>query len=857
MNLENTSASKKHRSDNLLLRRERERHNWTQGELAERLGTTQVNVSRWEKNITVPSAYYRRKLVELFGKSIQELGFLPEETENAISSATISDLSVQPASQSLWNVPYRRNPFFTGREEILSRLRAAFESNRAAGLTQAQAISGLGGIGKTQIAVEYAYRYRYLYKTALWITASTADALRAEFVLLATLLDLPEQHEQEQDIVVRSVVRWLATHTEWLLILDNVDDLSIVVSLLPVHHLGDVLLTTRLQASGTIAHNIYVEKMGLDEGILFLLRRTETAITNQALDSIPKEVREQAANVVTALDGLPLALDQAGAYIEETRCGVSRYLDIYSTRRKELLLRRGMLPVDHPDSVTATLSLSFQQVEKENATAANLLRLLAFFGSEAIPEEILNLDSVELDAVLGEVTNDPLEIDTVLQLLQRYSLIRRIPEEIFLSIHHLVQAVIKDSIAKEEQKIWKERVIKTLNYVFQEVKLQTWAQCERYIPHVYICIPYVQEYNFIFPEVAQLFNRAATYLLGHARYSQAEQFLLVALTIYRKMILYSEIDNAHTLNDIGVVYYNQGRYQEAESKLQEALMIRQQVLGEEHLDVAQTLYHLADLYRGQGTYVEAEPLYLRALRIREAAVEIDPSILALSYYGLAKLYHSQERYEQAEVFCKRAFSIQEHQALSTHPMLASMLNMLAKIYQGQNKLQPAKEINVRALEIRERISGENHPNVAMILNSLVEIYHAEGNYRDAEPLISRALKIHEETLGLEHPFMAYSLSNLAENFFLRGDYDNALAYYMQALQIRERHRDFTHHHTASIYQSLAKLHTNLGNYEEADMYYRKALSIRKDISDVDHPTVVEVLKQHGDLLRKLNRTNKE
>ncbi len=676
-------------------------------------------------------------------------------------------------------------------------------------------------------------------------------------MLLATLLDLPEQHEQEQDIVVRSVVRWLATHTDWLLVLDNVDDLSMIVKLLPVHHVGDVLLTTRLQASGTIAQNIYVEKMGLGEGILFLLRRTEATISNQSLASISKEVREQATHIVTALDGLPLALDQAGAYIEETRCGLSRYLDIYSTRRKELLLRRGMLPVDHPDSVTATLSLSFQQVEQENATAANLLHFLAFLGTEAIPEEILTSESIALDAVLGEIANDPLEIDTVLQLLQRYSLIRRIPEENFLSIHHLVQAVIKDSIAKEEQSMWAERVIKTLNEAFPEVKLLTWWQYERYIPHVYACVAYVQEYDFVFPEIAQLFNRAATYLLEHARYSQAEQFLLVALKIYRKIVLNNGLDSAHILNNIGVVYYNQGRYQEAESNLLEALAIRQQMLGEEHLDVAQTLYHLADLYRGRGAYAQAEPLYLRALRIREAAVEINFPNLALSYYGLAKLYHSQGRYEQAEVFCERALSIQVHQALGTHPILASMLNMLAKIYQGQNKLQQAKEINVRALEIQENISGANHPNVAMILNSLTDIYHAEGNYHDAEPLIARALKIHEETLGLDHPFIAYSLSNLAENFFLQGDYDNALAYYMQALQIRERHRDFTHHHTAFIYQNLAKLHTDLGNYEEADMYYRKALSIRKGISDVDHPAVVEVLKQHGDLLRKLNRTNKE
>src|SRR5437763_5998976 len=141
------------------LKHERERHGWTQSEIAGRIGTTQVNISRWEKGITAPGPYYRQKLGVLFGKTLAELGFVMEETERKeeISALPIPALGQPP----LWNIPYRRNPFFTGREEILTYLHNVLTENKtAAALTQAQAISGLGGIGKTQIAIEYVYRYR-------------------------------------------------------------------------------------------------------------------------------------------------------------------------------------------------------------------------------------------------------------------------------------------------------------------------------------------------------------------------------------------------------------------------------------------------------------------------------------------------------------------------------------------------------------------------------------------------------------------------------------------------------------------------------------------------------------------------
>src|SRR6266699_1740708 len=133
----------------------------------------------------------------------------------------------------LWNVPYQQNPFFTGREDILHQLHQALRADNAVALSHPQGISGLGGIGKTQTALEYAYRYRTNYAAIFWIRADSITALTSSMVELARVLELPERHEQDQGIIVQAVLRWLRLHTDWLLIYDNIDDLSIAEPFLP------------------------------------------------------------------------------------------------------------------------------------------------------------------------------------------------------------------------------------------------------------------------------------------------------------------------------------------------------------------------------------------------------------------------------------------------------------------------------------------------------------------------------------------------------------------------------------------------------------------------------------------------
>src|SRR5258708_11059694 len=229
----------------------------------------------------------------------------------------------------IWNVPFPQNLFFTGREDILASLHTLLTSNQKAALTKRQALSGLGGIGKTQTALEYAYRYRHGYQAVLWVKCETPEEFIADVVALAHLLHLPQQDAQDQQLTLAAVKRWLETHTEWLLSLDNADDLELVRTFLPGGNSGHILLTTRSDILSGLARKVEITAMREEEGTLLLLRRAGIIAPEASIEAAPFSTQATARALVDEMGGLPLALDQAGAYIEETKCGPAGYLTLY------------------------------------------------------------------------------------------------------------------------------------------------------------------------------------------------------------------------------------------------------------------------------------------------------------------------------------------------------------------------------------------------------------------------------------------------------------------------------------------------------------------------------------------------
>ncbi len=602
------------------------------------------------------------------------------EEINAHISSTLPFNDTRPADTnmaplSIWNVPYHRNSFFTDREDILTRLHSTFTAGKT--MILIQAIRGLGGIGKTQIAVEYAYRHREEYKAILWAKADSREILVSELVSIAELLNLPEKNPQNQNRIVDAVKRWLQNNTTWLLILDNAEDLAMVREYLPSVGSSHVLLTTRSQVMGRMARCIEVSKMKPEEGALFLLRWANIIALEAPLDTAPAADQTKAIEISQVMDGLPLALDQAGAYIEETASSLSGYLNLYQKKNTVLLKRRGKLISDHPESVFTTWSHSFEKIQQANAAAAELLRFCAFLHPDSIPEEIIIEGAPELGPVLHPVAEDPFELNDAIGELLKFSLVQRDSEANTINMHRLVQTVVRAGMDEDTQRLWAERTVRAINRALPDFELTAHQMYQRCLPHVQACMALIEQLRMTFAEAAQLLYQVGHYLRKNAQYEQAEPLYKRALAIY------------------------------------------EQELGPDHPHVATIIDNLASLYRNLSKYDEAELLYQRALTLAEKAA--NHSSVATSLNNLAELCRLQGKYDQAELLYKRALLYLEQTLGPEHPYVATVLENLTILYCDQGKYTQAEPLYQRTLLLYKQTSGLEDTGTATTLGNYVDL----------------------------------------------------------------------------------------------------------------------------------------
>jgi hypothetical protein len=341
--------------------------------------------------------------------------------------------SAEPISL-VWNVPYARNLQFTGRSEVIVRLETELNSGPAAAVTQA--IAGLGGIGKTQLALEYCYRNREKYKVIWWIRAESKETRITDFVALGQRIGVIDIESSDDSASIRPIIEWLDRNFGWLLIFDNVEDPSDLDSLLPTAGRGHILITSRRAAWGSRANAVALDVWTADEASRYLLKRTGQADT---------EVNRASATALAATLGyLPLAIEQAAAYIDESRIGIVGYAELFEKQQLRLLRRRPSHPNSDAKTIATVWEISLRSVEQKSPGAVALLTLCAFMRPDQISKDDIKNHSQVMPEPLRTTASNTMVLHDAIAVLRAYSLIEATDQ--FVSIHRLVQLVVRDRL---------------------------------------------------------------------------------------------------------------------------------------------------------------------------------------------------------------------------------------------------------------------------------------------------------------------------------------------------------------------------------------------------------------------------
>jgi len=722
-----------------------------------------------------------------------------------VEKKAMEELTKETVFPELNNIMTRQNAtsqgYFTGREGIREKIHENFQKNMSLCLTQK--IRGLGGVGKTQTAINYAYHFAREYTNAIWIlNAENTNTLNKDCIeFLKITGKISENCEDTETLKEENIVRlmqnWFKEHLSFLFIYDNYDNEendSFLEKYLPKQN-GHVLITSRNQQLhfGT---EINLDVFEIDEALDFLLIRTN-------LDKFVSKGEEQnAIELAERLGRLPLALEQAAAYIVNSGISFGRYLSYTDKYELGVFEQEKMSePNYYKKIVTTTWEISFTAIENESAK--QLFNICAYVAPDNIPLDVFseNFDIIEIEnfSSLKKDLQNELAIDKIIADLRKYSLVTR-PKDDFISIHRLVQEVVREKLNKEN------------NFSFLEVCFDIF---DRVIP---------EEFSTREPRI--LFEKIAEHSQAVGKYYE------------KKFAEYSKQNRTAVLYDkIGMAYRALGQYDNALKYYEYALKICKKVLENNHQDTATIYNNIADVFQAKYKHEKALEYYDYALEIRRKVYGEEHLDIAKIYNGKALVFNAMGEYKMALMYYDNDLAISKKILGEMHHDIATNYNNKAKVFDTLGDYAKAVEYYNYALVIDKKVLGEKHPDTAMIYKAMALVFRTLGDYKKAMEYCNYALTIEEEVLGKEHPNTAATYNNKAMIFHTLKNYAKALEYYGYALKISKKVFGEEHSHTASTYSNIAGVFKDSGDYEKALEYYGFALEIDKKVSGEDHPDI--------------------
>jgi tetratricopeptide (TPR) repeat protein len=699
----------------------------------------------------------------------------PEERKRRIiAAAERQSQAARPPPRPFIGVP-PRIATFTGRADELDLIDAILMHDKPAAVTQASvgraAVQGLGGVGKTSLATEYAHRYRQLYAGVCWCPAETRTGLLSSLASLDVIFGAATTEEADVEKAAKAALRRLAEQrATWLLIYDSVSSPDQIADLLPAAG-ARVLITSRFSDWSELAVEVPLDVLPLEEAIALLQSRT--AHSDAA----------GAKTLAEALGRLPLALDHAAAYCKRTQMRLANY----ATKASRLMdaAPRG---VGYPRSVAATFNLAIAEAVAQCAAAEPLMAYLAQCAPERIP----------MILVEGAVEDEAQRMEA-LAALADVSLVKPDPFEDgtpAVTVHRLVQVVAR-ARSEANCSTWEVvgRVIARMEAIYpNRIDAGSWSLCAQLAPHLTALHETVPSWPRILalhaPSIieswSKLLHRGGAYLYERAAHAQAASFVREELAINEATLGPEDRSTASTLNNLACVLMQQDDLAGARPLFERAQGILEKTLGPEHPDTAAYLANLANVVKDQGDLAGSRPLFERALAIHEKACGPEHPDTARSLQYLANLNEEQGDLAGAQALTERAIAILEKVVGRESPDTAASLHNLAHIFEVQGKLAEARALGERAVAIYEKVLGGEHPHTALSLHTLAHILETEGQLARARELYERVLAISEKMVGPEHPDTATNLSSLAFLLQQQGDLVGALPLHERALAIREK-----------------------------------------------------------------------
>lgn len=707
---------------------------------------------------------------------------------------------------------------FIGRDKELEIIHNQLQQN------EILAIVGMGGIGKTELAIQYILKFQELYQGGICCFELRENLdLGTQIVEYARSLNL--NPPENLDLIGQVAYCWQQWSTgDFLVVLDDVIDYQFLRPYLPpVNSCFKVLLTSRIRLGSSIKQ-LLVDI--LDEE--FALSLLEDLIGEERL----KEETETAKALCNWLGYLPLGIETVGRYLSQK---LDLSLDGMLRRLKKKSLAAQALSIN--DDMTAALSIAatFELSWDELGAAKRLGCLLGLFAPYPIPWSLVVL--CESDQDLEEL--EDLRDDKLL----RFNFLQRIASETYC-LHPLIREFFQMKLAVSNLgRDLKTRYCQVMVNIAEEIPESATQslilQMQSKISHIAEAATSWSDY-LSNEQLIKPFQGLVRFYQEQGFYDEAENWGKRCYAIVQNKLGTENLSVAMSLSQLAYVYRKQGKYEEAERLNKNALDLRQKLLGEEHPDVADSLNNLALVYYEKGEYDAAETLLIKSLEMRRQLLNAEHIDIADSLNNLALTYNAQGYYKKAESLYQEAYELNQKLLGLEHSKTAKNINNLASCYYSQQQYIEAESFYRKALIIFRKLLGSQHHDVATTLNNLAQVCSKLKNYEDAEPLFLEALEIQKNILGDKHSDIATGINNLAGLYEDVGHIEKAEAFYKKALEMWKELLDNDHLSVGMTSNNLAKFYFNQKRYNEAQSLYLDALRILTLKLQSDHPVVKKV-----------------